>query len=340
MRKFFSILVIAVMALSLAACGSKPGFSSPKYSGNVMLYSSMQEDQIVAIKKGFEAKYPDIKMDYYFAGTGKVITKIAAEKQAGRVAADIIWVGDPTDYMIFKEQGILAPYISPESEAIDAAFIDPEHYYTGARMMNVGFAYNTTIVKPEDAPRTWNELLDSKWANQIVTTDPGSSGTMKFFVSVLMLNDKYGVTFFEKLKANGCELESGSTATHNRVAVGAYKVGICLDYITANMAAEGSPIGFIYPDNDIVSITSPIGLVANCANEENAKLLYDFILSKEGQEILVANNLMSVRNDVKQEGVDVDFIASKSLKVDIAYLAKKSDEVLDSFDKIFKYTVH
>ena len=83
MRKFFSILVIAVMALSLAACGSKPGFSSPKYSGNVMLYSSMQEDQIVAIKKGFEAKYPDIKMDYYFAGTGKVITKIAAEKQAG-----------------------------------------------------------------------------------------------------------------------------------------------------------------------------------------------------------------------------------------------------------------
>ena len=88
------------------------------------------------------------------------------------------------------------------------------------------------------------------------------------------------------------------------------------------MAAEGSPIGFIYPDNDIVSITSPIGLVANCANEENAKLLYDFILSKEGQEILVANNLMSVRNDVKQEGVDVDFIASKSLKVDIAYLAK------------------
>ena len=68
-------------------------------SGNVMLYSSMQEDQLMAIKEGFEKKYPNIKMDYYFAGTGKVITKIATEHQSGQVAADVIWVGDPSDYI-------------------------------------------------------------------------------------------------------------------------------------------------------------------------------------------------------------------------------------------------
>lgn len=73
----------------------------------VMLYSSMQEDQLNAIKQAFEKKYPDIKMDYYFAGTGKVITKIATEAKSGQVAADVIWVGDPADYIGFKKLGIL-----------------------------------------------------------------------------------------------------------------------------------------------------------------------------------------------------------------------------------------
>ena len=68
-----------------------------------------------------------------------------------------------------------------------------------------------------------------------------------------------------------------------------------LDYVTQNLMDEGSPLGFTYIDKDLVSIFSPIGLVEGCANETNGKLLYDFILSKEGQEILVENNLLSVR---------------------------------------------
>jgi len=62
----------------------------------------MQEDQLIAIKQAFETKYPDVTMEYYFAGTSKVITKIATEAQAGHVDADIIWVGDPVDYVSFK----------------------------------------------------------------------------------------------------------------------------------------------------------------------------------------------------------------------------------------------
>ena len=66
-----------------------------------------------------------------------------------------------------------------------------------------------------------------------------------------------------------------------------------LDYVTQNLIDEGSPLGFTYLPSDLVSIFSPIGLVEGCANEDNGKLLYDFILSKEGQEILVENNLLS-----------------------------------------------
>ncbi|MBQ9433233.1 MAG: ABC transporter substrate-binding protein [Synergistaceae bacterium] len=326
MKRTLLAVLLVVLAVS-SAFGA---------SGKVMLYSSMQEDQLVAIKKGFEAKYPDIVLDYYFAGTGRVITKIATEHQAGQVAADVIWVGDPSDYLSFKKEGILQKYSSPEAAAIDAKFIDPDGYYTGARMMNMGIGYNSALVTPEDAPKSWNELLDPKWEGQVVMTDPSSAGTTKYFVAALLASPEYGEEYFRKLKANGCELESGTTATHNQVAASAYQVGIMLDYVSHNLMAQGSPIGFTYIPKDLISIFSPIGLVKGSPNNDNGKLLYDFILSKEGQEILVANNLLSVRNDVEMPGVDVAGIAKSAMTVDLEALAENSDNILARFDAIFK----
>ena len=337
--------LMLVMALMMAGCGGgdkKPDAQkkdAPKAAAatdTVMLYSSMQEDQLNAVKKAFEKKYPNIKMDYYFAGTGKVITKIATEAKSGQVAADVIWVGDPADYIGFKKLGILQKYESPEAKNIDKAFIDPEGFYTGARMMNMGIAYNTTKVKKEEAPKTWNDLLDPKWKGQIVMTDPGTAGTTKYAVGALIASKDYGPAYFEKLKANGTELQSGTTATHNQIAAGAYKVGMCLDYVTNNLKAKGSTIEFVYLDKDIVSIFSPVAVVKGAKNDKNGKLLVDFILSKEGQEVLVANNLLSVRKDVKQKGESAETIAKRAMNVDLQALASSSKDMLKQFDGIFK----
>ncbi len=203
-------------------------------------------------------------------------------------------------------------------------------------MMNMGIGYNSALVKPEDAPQSWNDLLDPKWEGQIVMTDPSSAGTTKYFVAALLANPEYGEEYFKKLRANGCELESGTTATHNQVAASAYQVGIMLDYVSHNLMAQGSPIGFTYLKKDLISIFSPIGLVKGSPNNENGKLLYDFILSKEGQEILIANNLLSVRNDVDQKGVNVQEIAKSAMQVDLNALAANSNKILATFDNIFK----
>ena len=362
MKKTFVSLVLAMMMVLtlLSGCGGDGGSSTPApapaptspagdggastpapetpagsdASGKVMLYSSMQEDQLVAIKEGFEKKYPGITMEYYFAGTSKVVTKISTEAQAGHVDADVIWVGDAADYVSFKENNILQPYTSPELDggAIDKAYVDPDGYYTAGRLVGVGIAYNTASVKPEEAPKTWAELLDPKWNDQLVMPDPGTAGTTKYWMNAMMCSEKYGKDYMQKLHDNGCRLESGTTATHNQLAASAYQVGVCLDYVSANLIAEGSPIAFIYPE-ETVSIASPIGLVKDCNNEENGKLLYDFILSKEGQEILVANNLVSVRTDVTQS-VDLTTIPS-FLECDMAKLAADSDANLTDFNSIW-----
>ena len=351
MKKILSyVLTLSLISFVLTSCGSNNSAAKNETpapvaneaaastsKGKVMIYSSMQEAQLQAIKKGFEAKYPDITLDYYFASGGKVMTKMTTEAQSGQIDADVVWLGDPSDYEGFKKEGYLQPYYSPESAHIPQNYIDKDGYYTAARLVTMGVAWSTlsTVgVSDEEAPKTWNELLDPKWKGQLVMTDPAQASTTKYWMAAMMQNSRYGVDFFQKLHDNGCELESGTTATHNQVAAGSYKVGICLDYVSANLINEGSPMKFHYTDEDVVTMTSPLGLIANCANPDNGKKLYDYILSKEGQQILVENNLVSVRDDVENK-VDTSAIAAKNVDVNFDDLAENTPKYLDEFNKIW-----
>ena len=328
MKKTLALLLALVMVLSVSAAA----FAEP--SGKVMLYSSMQEAQLQAIEQAFEAKYPTVDMEYYYAGGGKLVTKMTTEAQdGGQIASDLVWLGDPSDYEAFKANGWLEPYVSPETDHISEAYVDPDGYYTAGRLVTMGIAWFIGVDE-EDAPKTWNDLLDPKWYNQIIMTDPSQASTTKYWMAAMMQSPKYGPDFFQKLKDNGVELESGTTATHNRVADASYQVGICLDYVSANLIAEGSPMMFHYTTEDVITMTSPVALIKGCANEENGKLLMDFILSKEGQEVLVANNLVSVRDDVEMQ-VDTSAIAAINMEVDYNDLGENLQTYLDTFNKIF-----
>ena len=328
MKKTLAMILALVMVLALSAAA----FAEP--SGKVMLYSSMQEAQLQAIEQAFEAKYPAVDMEYYYAGGGKLVTKMTTEAQdGGQIAADLVWLGDPSDYEAFKANGWLEPYVSPETDHIAKEYMDPDGYYTAGRLVTMGIAWFIGV-EEEDAPKTWNDLLDPKWYNQIIMTDPSQASTTKYWMAAMMQSPKYGPDYFQALKDNGVELESGTTATHNRVADASYQVGICLDYVSANLIAEGSPMMFHYTTEDVITMTSPVALIKGCANEENGKLLMDFILSKEGQEVLVANNLVSVRDDVEMQ-VDTSAIAAINMEVDYNDLGENLQTYLDTFNKIF-----
>lgn len=340
MKKALVVLLILSLVLCMfVACSKKEAKSAEttatkQYSGKVMIYSSMQEAQLQAVEEAFEKAYPGIDMEYYFASGGKVLTKMTTEAQGGQIAADVVWLGDPCDYEGFKANGWLEKYSSPEEAHIAKAYIDPDGYYTAGRLVTMGIAWNTTLVKDEDAPKTWNDLLDPKWKDQIIMTDPDQASTTKYWMTAMMQSEKYGESFFKALHDNGTQLESGTTATHNRVSDGSYKVGICLDYVSANLIAEGSPMNFHFTTADVCTMTSPVALIKGCANSDNGKLLIDFLLSKEGQEVLVSQNLVSVRDDVKMK-VDTSAIAAVNMPVDFIKLGQNMKSYQATFNKIW-----
>ncbi len=326
-KHVFSFLaVLAVVFLMLPAQAS---------AKEVMMYSSMKDSQLAALKEAFTAKYPDIRMDYYTAGTGNVMTKLATEQQAGGIQADIIWVGDPTNYIAFKEQGILYPYESSEAATIPANFKDPDNYYVAGRVIMLGFVYNKTTLSPNDVPKTWKDLL--KFKGFTAMTDPTFSGTTLYTVAGLVQNPDYGWDYLQGLKDNGMLLERGSSGVVTKVGSGEYDVSVGVDYIARTLMAQGSPIDFVYPEDGIPVILSPIAIIKNSKNLEEAKLLFDFILSLEGQKILMKEFTTPVRPELSLEGaLSVDEAAKRNLPVDDTRLVAEKDEMLRKFDSIFK----
>ena len=153
MKRTVAILLAMIMIVSLAAALAEP-------SGDVMLYSSMQDAQLKALMDAFNAKYPQMEGKYYYNSGGKLVTKMATEAQeGGQIACDVVWLGDPSDYEAFKKNGWLESYVSPETEHIAKEYMEADGYYTAGRLVTMGIAWNIGLVDEADAPKTWEDLL-------------------------------------------------------------------------------------------------------------------------------------------------------------------------------------
>ena len=343
-RKRSLAIIAALVAMVMVSTGCGNGKATTAGTGeakaeaqSVMLYSSLKESQLAAIKDGFMKKHSNIKMDFYTASTGNVMTKLATEQQAGGIAADLIWVGDPTNYIDFKQQGLLYPYDSPTAANIPAKFKDPQLMFMSARLIMLGFVYNTTKLSLAQAPRTWEELLRPDLKNNIAMTDPTSSGTTLFTVAGLVQNPRYGWGYLQKLKDHGLLLESGSSAVVNKVGSGEYLVSIGVDYIARSAMAQGATLGFVYPENDIPIIESPIAIIRNSKNLDAAKVLYDYIISEEGQQVLLEEFTLPINPNMRLENaIEVAAAERRMLPVDHIALVKDKNALLERFDSIFK----
>lgn len=288
--RFLSLTLI--LSLLLALTLALPAQAEPK--GKLVVYTSMKESLIGKIRDAFVKKYPDVVVDPYSAGAGKIMAKIAAERESGGSVADILWTSEIPDFYQLKDQGFLEKYLSPEAGVIVSPVKDPDGFFTPARLGTLGIAYNTKLVK--DPPKSWQDMADPRFKNAFGIANPALSGTA--FVSVSLLVNTFGWDYFEKIKANGAKMGQGSGQVVDDTASGDLKTSIAVDYIATEKMNKGATLALVFP-REMLVIPSPVAIIKGSKNLEAAQRFVDFLLSKEGQAIIASSGTLPIRPDVE-----------------------------------------
>lgn len=291
---FIILIFLVVIVLILVLNYSKKA----QLTGKLMLYTSVPIDTINKVKAEFEKRQPGIELNIFRSGTGEVMNRIYNEIDEGQIQADLIWVADFTVGEELKNRGQLLKYKSPQADNIISFLKDKDDYYYAARLLNMIIAYNTDNVKK--IPTSYRDLFNPKHKGKIVLADPSYSGAALYTVVTLVQSEEFGWDYFIRLYENEMQIVKGNTSLIQAIADGELDMGITIDFMVRDLKNKNpeTPIDYIFPEEGVVLVPSPIAITKDCQDLPAAKVFIDFILSKEGQEFLSAQGITPVHGDV------------------------------------------
>lgn len=295
----------------------------------------MKESLIGQLSEAFAKKHPEIALDYQSAGAGKLMAKIAAERESGKVLADVLWTSEVPDFYHLRAQSLLETYISPETRNILNPLTDYDGTFTPARLGTLGIAYNTRFIK--EAPTNWQDMKKPAYKGAYGIANPALSGTS--YMSVAILVKTFGWDYIEALKANGARMGKGSGQVIDDTASGDLVASLAVDYITNDKIEKGATLALAYPPEMLV-IPSPVAIFKGTPNLAAAKKFVDFLLSKEGQTIIAGEGTLPVRTDVE---VPAKFklptpaeAMQRAIKVDYPQMIAEKEATVKKFSDIMQ----
>ena len=307
-----------------------------KKEGKVIWYTSIDLPLAEKIAKSFEAKYPGIAVRVERSGAERVFQRIGQEYASNIHAVDVANSSDAAHFIIWKGQNLLEAYV-PEDVAnfYPAEHKDADGQFASFRVWVCIIAYNTNLVKKEDAPKSFADLLDPKWKSKIVKAHPGYSGTI--MTATYQMQRDLGWDYFEKLaKQNVMQVQS-SADPPKRLALGERAVmADGNEYNIFEISEKGGPVAPVYATEGSPLIVGPTGMFKAAPNPNAAKLFCNFSFSPECQQLIIdVGGLRSMHPQTKDKPGRTPFKDIKTMKDDPAAVVKMGDEIKAHYSKLF-----
>jgi iron(III) transport system substrate-binding protein len=305
--------------------------------GTVVWYTSADLQLATMVGKAFERKFPGVAVRVERAGGERIFTRVAQEYAAGIHTVDAVSTGDAAQFLTWKQQKWLAPYV-PEDVArhIPVEHRDADGTYATVRSSLCVIGYNTELVKREDAPKSFADLLDPKWKGKIVKAHPSYSGTI--MTSTFQMARDLGWPYFEKLAAQNVMQVQSATDTPKKVVLGERPVmADGNEYNVLLLKETGSPIEAVYATEGSPFIVQPSAIFAAAPHPNAARLFQNYLFTVEAQRLFVdAGGLRSVHALVKDKPGRVPLSAIKLMKDDPAAVAAQGDEIKRRYSQYFR----
>jgi iron(III) transport system substrate-binding protein len=336
-------LGLTAISASVKAAAPEPSAITPalveaaKKEGKVVFYSSMDLPVGEKLGKAFEAAYPGITMQIERSGSERLFQRVDQEFASNIRAADVINTSDASHTIPWKKNGWLAAFV-PEDVAthFPEQYRDPDGMFALTRVYLSSIAYNTALVKSEDAPRSFADLLDPKWAGKMVKGHPAYSGTI--MTATFQMVREFGWEYYEKLSKQRVMQVQSSTDPPKKLALGERAVmADGNEYNVVLLKEAGQPVEPVYPTEGTPTISGPTAIFASAPHPNAARLFQAWLHTRETQQFFTDFTAQySVHPQVQSKPGRRKITDIKLMKEDPAGVEAMAEEIKTRYARLFR----
>ena len=338
MKQLTNRLAWAAVGTLIAVSGLIAGVRPASADTELTVYTALEADQLKEYTALFNAKHPDITINWVRDSTGIVTAKLLAEKENPQ--ADVVMGLAATSLMLLDAEGMIEPYAPEGVEALGAKFKDSNDppKWVGMDVYAAAIAYNTVEAEKLGLPKpaSWKDLTDPVYKGYIVMPNPASSGTGFLDVSSWLqtFGEEEGWKFMDALHENIAVYTHSGSKPAKMAAAGEYPIGVSFDYRVATEKSKGAPVEVIFPSEGLGWEMEASALIKGTDKAEAAKALLDWSVTKEAMEAYNANFAIVAMPGVAKpvENLPAD-LESKLIDNDFAWAAGNREAILKEWQK-------
>ena len=273
-----------------------------KKEGPVSIYTSLNTRDSGPITQAFEKKY-GVKTALWRSSSEKVLQRAVTEARAGRHQCDVMETNGPEMEALYREK-LLAEFYSPHFKDLPPAAFPKHRHWIADRFNFFVIGYNTNEVKPDEVPKSYQDLLNPRLAGKVGLE---AGDTDWFAAMVHSMGEQKGMDFFRKLAATKPQIRSGHTLMAELLSSGELPMAATIyNHNVEKMAKKGAPVKWkaLTPT---FGRPNAVGVAANAPNPHAALLFADFMVSPDGQQLIKKVNRVPASRAVKTPLNDFPF---------------------------------
>jgi iron(III) transport system substrate-binding protein len=338
MSSVFTRLVCVGLGTIFFSLGGQPAWGqsdekaklidAAKKEGKLVWYTSTNVTESKPLLDDFEKVYPGIKGEIFRASGEKTLNRIITEARANHSEFDIVTISE-VDALI--DAKLLAPYRSPEAKSFIPEFKDPNGYWTAIYINYATIGYNPKMVSDKEAPKQWEDLLDTKWKSKLAIDQEQYPwfGTLH-----KAWGRERAQKYMRALAKQNIQWRKGHTLIAQLMAAGEFPLGVVYAHRIEEMKHRGAPVEWVNTVNPIVVTVNAAGLSTKPQHPNAAKLFYDFLLSKPAQQRLRSLRRIPARPDIEPFSPRMEQ-AKLKLQVEPSQSGPQFKQTISEFREIF-----
>ena len=284
MRVKISLLIVAICVSVLLFSCNRPAGPPPR---KLLIYTPHGQDLLREFTALYKVKEPEVEVQFLDMGAREILERVRAERN--RPQADLWWGAAHTTFQTAADENLLAPYRPSWADQIAASRRDSQDRWYGTYQTPEVIVFNSEAVKPEEAPKDWDDVLDPKWRDKIILRNPNPSDSMRAIFGAMIWrfykdtgSAEKGYDWLRRLDSNVHEYTADGTLMMQKLVRREGLISLWnLPDVWIYKEQKGFPVGYVFPASGTPVITDGIAIVRGAPNEEEARKFYEFVNTPE-----------------------------------------------------------